>query len=51
MSDEKALPKEIAAPPNDAAAAPKALELLLVDDSETDAELCIRTLRANKPPY
>ena len=32
----------------DATAPGKAVELLLVDDSATDAELCIRTLKANR---
>jgi len=47
MNDEAAPPNDAPAVVNDEAAPGTPVELLLVDDSETDAELCIRTLRKN----
>ena len=47
MNDVTAPPSPVPAPANDGAAPGTSVELLLVDDSPTDAELCIRTLKKN----
>ena len=47
MSEATAPLSDATAPVNDATAPGIPVELLLVDDSATDAELCIRTLKAN----
>ena len=47
MNDVTAPPSPAPAPVKDEAAPGTPVELLLVDDSATDAELCIRTLKKN----